>query len=56
MIKALTCIITYKSRRIILLLKDRLGHASLTTTIDTYSHLYLNKQEKSLANKLDDLF
>ena len=34
---------------------QRLGHASITTTIDTYSHLYPSKQ-KSLANKLDDLF
>lgn len=32
-----------------------LGHASITTTIDTYSHLYPSKQ-KTLANKLDDLF
>ncbi|WP_449449208.1 tyrosine-type recombinase/integrase [Streptococcus suis] len=36
------------------LVKERLGHASITTTIDTYSHLYPNKQ-KNLANKLDDL-
>ena len=34
---------------------QRLGHASITTTIDTYSHLYPSEQ-KSLANKLDDLF
>ena len=33
---------------------QRLGHASITT-IDTYSHLYPSEQ-KSLANKLDDLF
>lgn len=38
-----------------LVVKERLGHASITTTIDTYSHLYLSKQ-KTLANKLDDLF
>ena len=38
-----------------LVVKERLGHASITTTIDTYSHLYPSKQ-KSLANKLDDLF
>lgn len=38
-----------------LVVKERLGHASITTTIDTYSHLYPNKQ-KNLANKLDDIF
>ena len=38
-----------------LVVKERLGHASITTTIDTYSHLYPSKQKK-LANKLDDLF
>lgn len=38
-----------------LVIKERLGHASITTTIDTYSHLYPSKQ-KTLANKLDDLF
>lgn len=36
------------------IVKERLGHASITTTIDTYSHLYPNKQ-KDLADKLDDL-
>ena len=34
--------------------KERLGHASITTTIDTYSHLYPSKQE-DLADKLDNL-
>lgn len=38
-----------------LVVKERLGHASITTTIDTYSHLYPSKQ-KDLAEKLDDLF
>lgn len=38
-----------------LVVKERLGHASITTTIDTYSHLYPSKQ-KDLANKLDDIF
>lgn len=38
-----------------LVVKERLGHASITTTIDTYSHLYPSKQ-KSLAKKLDDIF
>lgn len=38
-----------------LVVKERLGHASITTTIDTYSHLYPSKQ-KNLASKLDDLF
>ncbi|HFU3968382.1 site-specific integrase [Streptococcus suis] len=37
-----------------LVVKERLGHASITTTIDTYSHLYPSKQ-KALADKLDDL-
>ncbi|KKF49847.1 tyrosine-type recombinase/integrase [Streptococcus uberis] len=37
-----------------LLVKERLGHASITTTIDTYSHLYPSKQ-KSLAEKIDQL-
>lgn len=36
------------------IVKERLGHASITTTIDTYSHLYPSKQ-KDLAEKLDDL-
>ena len=38
-----------------LVVKERLGHASITTTIDTYSHLYPSKQ-KTLPNKLDDSF
>lgn len=38
-----------------LVVKERLGHAAITTTIDTYSHLYPSKQ-KNLANKLDDIF
>lgn len=37
-----------------LVVKERLGHASITTTIDSYSHLYPSKQ-KDLADKLDDL-
>lgn len=37
-----------------LIVKERLGHASITTTIDTYSHLYPSKQ-KDLADKLDKL-
>ncbi len=37
-----------------LVVKERLGHASITTTIDTYSHLYPSKQ-KSLAEKIDQL-
>lgn len=35
-------------------IKNRLGHASITTTIDTYGHLYPNKQ-KSMSDKLDEL-
>lgn len=38
-----------------LVVKERLGHASITTTIDTYSHLYPSKQ-KNLAKKLDNIF
>lgn len=38
-----------------LVVKERLGHASITTTIDTYSHLYPSKQ-KSLADKLNRLY
>ncbi|PAK87649.1 site-specific integrase [Lactococcus lactis] len=38
-----------------LVVKERLGHASITTTIDTYSHLYPSKQ-KSIADKLDNLY
>ena len=38
-----------------LVVKERLGHASITTTIDTYSHLYPSKQ-RDLADKLNDLF
>lgn len=37
-----------------LVVKETLGHASITTTIDTYSHLYPSKQ-KELAEKLDEL-
>lgn len=37
-----------------LVVKERLGHSSITTTIDTYSHLYPSKQ-KDIADKLDDL-
>lgn len=36
-------------------IKERLGHASITTTIDTYGHLYPNKQ-KEMSDKLDSLF
>lgn len=34
---------------------ERLGHENIETTLNTYSHLYPNKQEK-LANKLDALY
>ena len=36
-------------------IKERLGHASIKTTIDVYGHLYPNKQQET-ADKLDDLF
>lgn len=35
-------------------IKERLGHASIRTTIDVYGHLFPNKQ-KSMADKLDDI-
>ncbi|MEC2287147.1 site-specific integrase, partial [Bacillus velezensis] len=35
-------------------IKERLGHASVKTTIDVYGHLYPNKQ-KEMADKLDNL-
>lgn len=38
-----------------LIVKERLGHSSITTTIDTYSHLYPSKQ-KEVADKLDNLY
>ncbi|MFK3937952.1 tyrosine-type recombinase/integrase [Alkalihalobacillus sp. NPDC078783] len=34
-------------------IKERLGHASIKTTIDVYGHLYPNKQQET-ADKLDD--
>lgn len=36
-------------------IKERLGHSSITTTIDIYGHLFPNKQ-KSTADKLDKFF
>ncbi|QDI92481.1 site-specific integrase [Salicibibacter halophilus] len=36
-------------------IKERLGHASIKTTIDVYGHLFPNKQ-KETADRLDDLF
>lgn len=37
------------------IIKERLGHASITTTIDTYRHLYPNKQQET-SNKFDTDF
>lgn len=34
---------------------DRLGHEKVETTLNTYSHLYPNKQMK-LAQKLDRVY
>ena len=34
---------------------ERLGHENIETTLNTYSHLYPDKQEK-LANRLDDFY
>lgn len=36
-------------------IKERLGHASIKTTIDVYGHLFPNKQ-KETADRLDDFF
>ena len=36
-------------------IKERLGHASIKTTYNTYGHLYPNKQQ-SVSDKLDGLF
>nr|WP_308463931.1 tyrosine-type recombinase/integrase [Clostridium felsineum] len=38
-----------------LIISERLGHEKVQTTLDTYSHLYPNKQN-TLANKLDNLY
>ncbi|MCR3759212.1 site-specific integrase [Clostridium felsineum] len=38
-----------------LLISERLGHEKIQTTLNTYSHLYPNKQNV-LAKKLDDLY
>lgn len=38
-----------------LAISERLGHEKVQTTLDTYSHLYPNK-DIILANKLDDLY
>ncbi|MBC1509378.1 tyrosine-type recombinase/integrase [Listeria immobilis] len=38
-----------------IVIKERLGHSSITTTIDVYGHLFPNKQ-KSTADKLDSFF
>ncbi|MFT0802993.1 tyrosine-type recombinase/integrase [Bacillus swezeyi] len=35
-------------------IKERLGHASIKTTIDVYGHLFPNKQ-REIADRLDDL-
>ncbi|WP_376699596.1 tyrosine-type recombinase/integrase [Listeria booriae] len=32
-------------------IKERMGHASITTTIDTYGHLFPNKQ-KSMSDNI----
>lgn len=37
-----------------LLVAERLGHEHVQTTMDTYSHLYSNKQ-KEVAQRLDTL-
>ncbi|WP_404815161.1 site-specific integrase [Carnobacterium maltaromaticum] len=37
------------------IIKERLGNASTTTTIDTYGHLYPNKQQET-SDKFDTDF
>lgn len=37
-----------------LLIQERLGHEEIETTLNTYSHLYPNKQEE-VADKLDEI-
>lgn len=37
-----------------ILISERLGHEDIKTTLQTYSHLYPNKQ-KDLARKLQEL-
>ena len=37
-----------------LLISERLGHESIETTLQTYSHLYPNKQIE-VANRLDQM-
>lgn len=37
-----------------LLIAERLGHEKVQTTMETYSHLYPNKQIE-VANQLDEL-
>ena len=37
------------------LISERLGHESIKTTLETYSHLYPNKQ-RAVAKKLDEIF
>ncbi|GMQ56435.1 hypothetical protein AN1V17_08280 [Vallitalea sediminicola] len=38
-----------------LLVSERLGHENIQTTLETYSHLYPNKQ-KEAADKLQNLY
>ncbi|MBC1973567.1 tyrosine-type recombinase/integrase [Listeria welshimeri] len=38
----------------ITVIKERMGHSSITTTIDTYGHLFPNKQ-REMSDKLDFL-
>lgn len=38
-----------------LLISERLGHENVETTLNTYSHLYPNKQTE-VAEKLNNLF
>lgn len=39
----------------ILAISKRLGHESIETTLDTYGHLYPNKQ-KEIASQLNNKF
>ncbi len=38
-----------------LLIAERLGHEKVDTTLNTYSHLYPNKQAELVEKKLENL-
>jgi len=42
------------NREELVTIKDRMGHSSITTTIDVYGHLFPNRQQE-MADRLDDI-